>query len=79
VGDTEAEDTRRLVAELHGRFLPNAVLAVARPDDPSARDGVGLLEDRTQVDGKATAFVCERFVCQLPVTEPEALAEQLAR
>jgi uncharacterized protein YyaL (SSP411 family) len=26
---------------------------------------------------KATAYVCRRFVCQQPVTEPEALVEQL--
>jgi uncharacterized protein YyaL (SSP411 family) len=38
---------------------------------------VGLLQDRPQVDGKATAFVCERFVCQFPVTDPAALARQL--
>jgi uncharacterized protein YyaL (SSP411 family) len=35
------------------------------------------LEDRTAEDGKATAFVCERFTCRLPVTDPVALAEQL--
>jgi len=29
------------------------------------------------VDGKPTAYVCEGYVCQLPVTEPEALAKQL--
>ena len=29
------------------------------------------------VNGLPTAFVCEHFVCKLPVTEPEALAAQL--
>jgi uncharacterized protein YyaL (SSP411 family) len=77
VGDPAAEDTTRLVHEVHGRFLPNSVLAVAAADDRSAPGEVGLLRDRAPVDGKATAFVCERFVCQLPVTEPEELAAQL--
>jgi uncharacterized protein len=39
---------------------------------------VPLLADRPALEGRATAYVCEHFVCQLPVTEPEALAAQLA-
>ena len=58
------------------RFLPNHVLAVAGPDDPALRS-VPLLEGRTAVDGRATAYVCERFTCRLPVTDPAALADAL--
>ena len=29
------------------------------------------------VDGKTTAYVCENFACQLPVTEVDALAKLL--
>jgi uncharacterized protein YyaL (SSP411 family) len=36
-----------------------------------------LLADRPTVDGRATAYVCERYACQLPVTEPDALRAQL--
>jgi uncharacterized protein len=39
---------------------------------------VPLLADRPAVDGRAVAYVCEHFVCQLPVTEPADLAAQLA-
>jgi hypothetical protein len=77
VGDPEAEDTRRLVHEVWSRFLPNRVLAVAAPGDRDAAAEVALLADRPPLDGKATAYVCERFVCRRPVTEPEPLAEQL--
>jgi hypothetical protein len=38
---------------------------------------VPLLADRAALDGKATAYVCEHFACQMPVTEPEELAAQL--
>jgi uncharacterized protein YyaL (SSP411 family) len=34
---------------------------------------VALLHDRNAIDGRATAYVCHRFACRLPVTEPEAL------
>jgi uncharacterized protein YyaL (SSP411 family) len=59
------------------RFLPNAVLAIAAPDDPEAAEAVALLRDRPLVDGLPTAYVCRRFACRLPVTTPAELAAQL--
>jgi uncharacterized protein YyaL (SSP411 family) len=78
VGDLEDERTRSLVNEVHrARFLPNAVIAVGEPHDEEAMDAVAVLRDRPQVDGLPTAYVCERFTCRLPVTDPEDLADQL--
>jgi uncharacterized protein len=78
VGDPAAEPTRALAAEVTTRrFAPNHVLAVADPQDEESRRAVRLLQDRPQRDGSPTAYVCERFVCKLPVTEVAALVEQL--
>jgi uncharacterized protein YyaL (SSP411 family) len=78
IGDPQGDDTRALVAEVTTkRFLPNHVLAVAAPDDAQSREKVPLLRDRVADDGKALAYVCERFVCRLPVSQPEELADQL--
>ena len=38
---------------------------------------VPLLAERPQQDGKGTAYVCRRFVCDAPVTDPEELASRL--
>ncbi len=78
VGDPRAAATRALAAEVTTkRFLPNHVLAVADADDESSRAAVALLRERPQLEGKPTAYVCERFTCRLPVTAPDALAAQL--
>jgi uncharacterized protein YyaL (SSP411 family) len=77
VGDPASDATKRLVEEVWRRFLPNAVLAVGAPDDKDAAAVVPLLADREPVDGRPAAYVCERFVCQRPVTDPADLAAQL--
>jgi hypothetical protein len=45
--------------------------------DPAV-SSVTLLEGRTLIDGRATAYVCRNFACRLPITDPAALREQLA-
>jgi len=51
-----------------GGFDPNAVVAFGPADD------VPLLEGKTLVDGKPAVYVCERFACRAPVTEPAELS-----
>jgi uncharacterized protein YyaL (SSP411 family) len=77
VGDPEADDTAALLAEVRDRYRPNQVVALAAPGDRDALAAVPLLAERPTLDGHATAYVCEHFACQQPVTEPEALAAQL--
>jgi uncharacterized protein YyaL (SSP411 family) len=77
VGDPGAEDTKRLVEEVWRRYLPNVVLAVSAPGDRDAAAAVPLLVGREPLDGRAAAYVCERFACQRPVADPEELAAQL--
>ncbi|MDQ2787069.1 MAG: thioredoxin domain-containing protein, partial [Chloroflexota bacterium] len=76
VGEPEAPDTAALVGILHHRFRPNTVIALRRSGTPD-NDQPALLRARNPIDGHATAYVCERYACQLPVTTPEALAAQL--
>jgi uncharacterized protein len=78
VGDPQDPRTGALRDEVvRARYVPNAVLAMGRPDDDAAGRTIPLLRDRTPVDGAPTAYVCERFACRLPVTTPEELAAQL--
>jgi uncharacterized protein YyaL (SSP411 family) len=60
IGDEVAE----LSTAVRSTLRPHLVLAAG----PAGSAEPALLRDRPLVDGKAAAYVCERFTCQAPVT-----------
>ncbi|MGH2448749.1 MAG: thioredoxin domain-containing protein [Chloroflexota bacterium] len=58
-------------AAVFARYLPNTVVSVGETGSSP------LLVDRQALNGRATAYVCEHFNCQRPVTEPGELAAEL--
>ncbi len=71
--------TRALVRAVRAAYDPNLVLSLADPARPEAAKALPLLEGKTPVGGKPAAYVCRRFACRAPVTDPEALAKELGR
>jgi uncharacterized protein YyaL (SSP411 family) len=67
------EDLAALAAVVRGGLHPHLVLAGGVEGTSSPP----LLADRPTVEGRPTAYVCESFTCQAPVTDPQALAELL--
>ena len=72
VGDPQG--ARELLKVVSHEYRPNQVVAYATDGDASA---IPLLRTRVSLKNRATAYVCQDFTCQMPVTEPEALAAQL--
>jgi uncharacterized protein len=70
--DPAADALWRVVTQ---RVLPGAVVLRAAPGTNA--DASPLLADRPLVDGRATAYVCERYACRQPVTDADAFAAQL--
>jgi hypothetical protein len=62
IGSPEDEIARAALAS----YDPNAVVAFGPSDD------VPLLQGKGLVEGKPAVYVCERFACQAPVTDPAA-------
>ncbi|MDQ3625088.1 MAG: thioredoxin domain-containing protein, partial [Verrucomicrobiota bacterium] len=78
-GPRDGADTRALLRQVHSRYLPNKVLLLA-----DAGTGQKWLGERLEflrtvgpIEGKAAAYVCENFVCQLPTNDPAKLRELL--
>ena len=76
VGEVASGATADLSAEIYRNYLPNRVV-VGRDEGEHTLDHLPLLEAREMVRGRPTAYVCQNYVCQLPVNDPDELASQL--
>jgi hypothetical protein len=80
VGNPAAPDMQALCGVVQRAYRPHVVVAMKlTSDDPQSSGSVDipLLKGRDIIDGKAAAYVCEGFTCKLPVTDAEALHQQL--
>jgi len=70
------DDSRELVDAVHTNYFPSKVLIAA--DRPTSADVklIPLLEGRTEIR-EATAFVCRRGVCKLPVSDAKSMLGQI--
>jgi uncharacterized protein YyaL (SSP411 family) len=75
VAPAGADGVGALAAVVRGAFRPHLVLA----GGPEGSERPELLQQRTAVEGRAAAYVCENFACLRPVTEPDELAAALDR
>ncbi|MFC2165643.1 thioredoxin domain-containing protein [Acidobacteriota bacterium] len=81
IGRREAEDTQALLLAVNSQFIPHKIVAFFDPDQSEKNlliKKIPLLEGRDLLGGKATAYVCENYVCKLPVTSPKELLSQLS-
>jgi uncharacterized protein YyaL (SSP411 family) len=71
LGDPDAADTQDLLDVCITDYRPHQILALGAPD--SEASAIPLLQNRSQIEGCATAYVCVDFACRPPVIDPSAL------
>jgi uncharacterized protein YyaL (SSP411 family) len=74
IGDVKSAPFKALEQAVAERYVPSLVLAGGAVNKGSH---IKLLENRPLVDGKPAAYVCRSYTCDKPVTEPDALSDQL--
>lgn len=76
VGDPTSAEMRAMLDAAFAPYRPNLVTALT-PAPLGADAVIPLLADRPMRDQHATAYVCQQFTCQMPVTTRAALEGQL--
>jgi len=75
LGKAGEENFERMLKVIRAEYRPGVVVAAS--PHPPPKDAPALLRERMLIDGKATAYVCEGFVCKQPTTDPQVLAKQM--
>jgi uncharacterized protein len=79
VGRPGTGDTRKLLRLVWERYMPNRILMLADggQDQQELAKFLPVVSSMRMKDGKATAYVCENYVCNLPTPDPNAVARLL--
>jgi uncharacterized protein YyaL (SSP411 family) len=79
-GKSGARDTKAMIRTLRQHFMPNKVV-LFRPTEEKSPDIIRVAEYTTyqsNIDGKATAYVCLNYNCKLPTTDSGKMLQLLA-
>ena len=76
-GRFDREDMRAMLKAVRAPYAPNKVVAAYEPGHEDIASDIPLLEGRTSVRDKATAYVCRNYICQAPTTDPSEVVRQL--
>jgi uncharacterized protein YyaL (SSP411 family) len=70
---------QELLRTLWSRFVPNRVVLLVDSAESRAflATGIESVESMTKIEGRASAYVCRNYACQLPVSEASKFAELL--
>jgi uncharacterized protein YyaL (SSP411 family) len=77
IGPADSPRTFELLRTLYKTWLPNIVVAACDPTDPERLTELKLIENREMIDKRPTVYVCQRYSCQMPATDPVSLERQL--
>jgi len=73
-GDRDSASGKAMLRAIRKRFIPNKVVLWQAPQ--LARLAPYTAQQKA-IGGKATAYICENFQCNLPVTDPQKALELL--
>ncbi len=78
-GEPGAADTRAMLKLVHDRFIPNKILLLVDggPSQAALAKWLPFVANMDRREGKATAYICENYACNLPTADLPTAARLL--
>ena len=79
-GHLNSQVTKKVLHAIHSRFIPQRVMALLDETAEESQESealVPLLENKQQINGETTVYVCENYACKAPTTNLAELENQL--
>jgi uncharacterized protein YyaL (SSP411 family) len=79
VGNYLSEDTKSLIRTLRNKFIPNKVVLLRECNEmlPKISHLAAFTRDLHTLEGKATAYICKNYKCNLPTTDKQKMLDLL--
>ena len=78
-GDRQNEDLQAMLQEVHRQYIPSKVIMLADGGKGQhfLAQRINFIQSVKMQNGKATAYICENYICQLPTTDLKIMARLL--
>jgi uncharacterized protein YyaL (SSP411 family) len=77
VTDKITEEAGEMIRFLQEEFSPFTLSLVYSRDNETIKELAPFISEYQPVNGKPTAYICENFSCQAPITDCELLEKSL--
>ncbi|MDQ2086320.1 thioredoxin domain-containing protein [Herbivorax sp. ANBcel31] len=71
------KDTKNLIEIIREDFRPFTISMFYSEENKELQELTPFIENYKSIEGKATAYICENFSCQTPITDSTAFKEAL--
>jgi hypothetical protein len=70
-GKGDATDTKQMIQLVRNKFLPNAIVLLHKEGKAGSdiEQVTAFIKQQIAIGNKATAYICENYVCSRPVNE----------
>jgi uncharacterized protein YyaL (SSP411 family) len=78
-GKRDDPGTGEMLRIVHSRYLPNRILMLVQDDEDRKRLGrhMPFVKGVYPIQGKASAYICLNYACELPTNDPKTAADLL--
>jgi hypothetical protein len=77
IGNRDDSATEELVTEIYRNYIPNRIVVGQKTENNLLKE-LPLFKGRESIEGNPTAYLCENYICRLPTTIAQELANQLS-